>query len=59
MIEIWKDIPGYEGSYQVSNLGRVKTLSYNKTGIEKVMKAEITNKGYYRIVLWLNCKGKK
>lgn len=24
--EIWKDIPGYEGSYQVSNLGRVKSL---------------------------------
>lgn len=24
--EIWKDIPGYEGLYQVSNLGRVKAL---------------------------------
>lgn len=24
--EIWKDVPGYEGSYQVSNLGRVKGL---------------------------------
>jgi hypothetical protein len=26
MEEIWKDIPGYEGEYQVSNLGRVKSL---------------------------------
>lgn len=26
MEEVWKDIPGYEGSYQVSNLGRVKSL---------------------------------
>lgn len=26
MTEIWKDIKGYEGSYQVSNLGRVKSL---------------------------------
>lgn len=26
MIEIWKDIQGYEGLYQVSNLGRVKRL---------------------------------
>ena len=26
MIEEWKDIPGYEGSYQVSNLGRVKSV---------------------------------
>ena len=24
--EIWKDIPGYEGSYQVSNIGRVRSL---------------------------------
>lgn len=27
MEEIWKDIPGYEGKYQVSNMGRVKSLS--------------------------------
>lgn len=27
MSEIWKDIPGYEGKYQVSNMGRVKSLS--------------------------------
>ena len=26
MEEVWKDIPGYEGSYQVSTLGRVKSL---------------------------------
>lgn len=26
MTEIWKDIPGYEGKYQVSNMGRVKSL---------------------------------
>ena len=28
MEEIWKDIPGYEGLYQVSNLGRVKSLPH-------------------------------
>ena len=27
MEEIWKDIKGYEGCYQISNLGRVKSLS--------------------------------
>lgn len=27
MEEIWKDIPGYEGKYQVSNMGRVKSIS--------------------------------
>ena len=26
MTEVWKDIPDYEGLYQVSNLGRVKSL---------------------------------
>lgn len=26
MLEIWKDIKGYEGLYQVSNLGRIKSL---------------------------------
>ena len=27
IMEIWKDVKGYEGSYQVSNLGRVKGLA--------------------------------
>ncbi|WP_128330638.1 NUMOD4 domain-containing protein [Apibacter sp. HY039] len=25
--EIWKDMPDYEGYYQVSNLGRIKSLA--------------------------------
>lgn len=28
-METWKDIPGYKGRYQISNLGRVKSLSRN------------------------------
>ena len=32
MNEEWRDIKGYEGLYQVSNLGRVRSLNYNKTG---------------------------
>lgn len=36
-IEKWRDIPGYEGLYQVSNLGRVKSLNYNNTGKEGIM----------------------
>ena len=28
--EIWKDVPGYEGLYQVSNRGRVKSLHPNR-----------------------------
>lgn len=26
-LEVWKDIPGYEGAYQISNAGRIKSLS--------------------------------
>lgn len=31
--EVWKDIPGYEGRYQVSNLGRVRSLP--RTSVQK------------------------
>lgn len=56
--EIWKDIPNYEGIYQVSNLGRVKSLSrenYSGKGIkiskEKILKYSISIYGYacYRL----------
>lgn len=33
--EIWKDIPGYEGLYQVSNIGRVKSLARDITDTRK------------------------
>jgi hypothetical protein len=46
--EIWKDIPNYEGLYQVSNLGIVKSLRFNK---EKILKQRISNKGYLLVNL--------
>lgn len=36
MEEIWKDIKEYEGMYQISNLGRVKSLKYGKEYIKKI-----------------------
>jgi len=42
-MEIFKDVPGYEGSYQVSDLGRVKSLKFNR---EKILKPSVNNKGY-------------
>lgn len=56
-MEIWKDIPGYEGRYQVSNLGRVKSLNYNKTGIEQIMVVE-NIRGYLSLNLSRNGKVK-
>ena len=44
-MEEWKNIVGYEGKYQISSLGRVKSLNYRKTGKEKILKQNI-NKGY-------------
>lgn len=41
MEEIWKDIEGYEGLYQISNLGRVKSLKTNK-----ILKYCISKTGY-------------
>jgi hypothetical protein len=67
MEEIWKDIPDYEGLYQASSLGRIKGLkrqvknptgSYN-TRKEKLLKPEITNRGYFRVVLCKNGKIKR
>ena len=35
-MEIWKDIIGYEGYYQISNLGNVKNIQTNKILISKI-----------------------
>lgn len=51
-MEIWKEIKDYE-NYQVSNLGNVKSLNYNRTGKESVLKAGLS-KGYFQIVLHNN-----
>jgi hypothetical protein len=53
-IEIWKDIPEYEGLYQVSNFGNVKSLNYKRSGKEKILKPQPNNKGYLRIGLSKN-----
>lgn len=35
MMEVWKDIEGYEGKYQVSNIGNVRSLNWRNTGVVK------------------------
>ena len=56
MQEIWKDIEGYEGLYQVSNLGRVKSLNYHSTGKENYLTPHIVGRGYLRVGLSKNNK---
>lgn len=59
MVEIWKDIENFEGMYQVSNLGRIKSLARVKTLIngnrltinEKVLQGHIDTKGYIQVEL--------
>lgn len=56
MEELWKDIPGYEGKYQVSNTGKIKSFSKGRTeGI--ILKPHIA-RGYSFISLSNNNKRK-
>lgn len=66
--EIWKDISGFEGKYQISNLGRVKSLSrfrvYGKTasGITKEIILKLSTPksqyGYAVLSFWVNARVK-
>ena len=67
-MEIWKDVKGYEGFYQVSNLGRVKSLErdiYFPNGTiirhmeEKILVPALNNNGYSYVNLCKNGKTKK
>ena len=66
MKEIFKDILGYEGLYQVSNLGRVYSLPKEwVTGLGgvrshngKILKLSIDTKGYLKVNLWNEGKQK-
>ena len=53
--EKWRDIDGYDGMYQVSDLGRVRS---NKSGEWKVLSGSKDSWGYCIIGLSLNCKRK-
>ena len=57
--EIWCDVRGYEGLYQVSNWGRVKSLNYKHTGKEGILKPGKTKRGYLYVSLCKEEKRKK
>ena len=49
--EIWKDIAGYEGHYQVSDKGRIKSVKFRK---ERILKPRRDTRGYLRVNLCKN-----
>ena len=49
-MEIWKDIEKFEGVYQVSNNGRLKSF---KHGRERILKGGLNSKGYPHAILRL------
>lgn len=57
MTEIWKDVVGYEGLYQVSNLGRVKSY-YGKNGRltteSRLLRGKLDKNGYIEVRLCKN-----
>lgn len=55
-MEIYRDIPGFESLYQVSNLGNVKSLKFNGGSKEKILKTTFDHSGYKKLAL---CKNKK
>lgn len=68
MIEEWKDIPGYEGFYQASSLGRIRgvagrvthsTRHGERVWVERIIKPKGTAtraSSGYRVALWKNKK---
>ena len=65
--EKWKVIPGYEGLYEISSLGRIKSLPRLRSGKthnsksefyfmtkEKILKPQVGGTGYYKISLYKN-----
>jgi hypothetical protein len=63
--EIWKEINGFDGKYSVSNLGRIRVNYhiiknqfgyYEKRRVERYLKPQINNRGYYTITFVINNK---
>lgn len=66
MEEVWVDVPGYVGKYQVSNLGKVKSLERyrtNKSGtmtpVKERILSPVNNKGYHTVTLYKGGKYKR
>src|SRR3990172_703465 len=53
-LEIWKDIPSYEGIYQASSFGKIRSLNFKNTHRCLLMNQTIGNDGYLCLNLYKN-----
>ena len=58
MEEEWRPIKDYEGLYEVSNMGRVRSLNYKNTKEERILKLTKDKRGYLRVPLTKDKKRK-
>jgi hypothetical protein len=60
--EVWKDIKGYDGFYQVSSVGRIRGVkrmdSIGRTRKKSILKLSTSHNGYFFVRLNKNGKGK-
>lgn len=56
--EVWKDIPGYEGKYMVSDLWKIKSLKHRNNIRDKILSLKITFDWYFNVWLVINWKSK-
>ena len=54
--QIWKDIKGYEGKYQVNQVGQVRSMNYLRTGKVKRLSPGLSSDGYLQVGLYKDGK---
>ena len=54
--EQWKPIERFNGEYEVSNLGRVRSMKKYRGATGRIMPQTIQRKGYYAVTCWMNNK---
>ena len=50
-MEQWKEIPGYDGKYEVSTYGNVRCVNYRRSGKSQNMKLSLSRHNYYMVTL--------
>ena len=58
MKEEWRNIIGYEQKYQISNIGKVKSLNYHSTKRNGLLRFSKNHRGYFFVRLSKGCKVK-